>query len=199
MRFRSDGSKVSRRGAVLVEFAVIALVLYLLLAFTLELGRATYTVQVLTQAADASARELARVSLPPEMTFEQALKHPEVLKGVFNEEFLIIDLDQLGGKTLDEYFAGLPVLNQQLRPLMIFEPTSGKGRLRYPPGLTVPVVQEAAPGHFALDAGNPSSGRVSLRVNYPFQATTLNDSTRQPFRLVLSEQSGSYRREVFGP
>jgi hypothetical protein len=152
---------------------------------------------VLTQAADAGARELARVPLPPGMTFEQALKHDEVRKRVFNDEFLVIDLDQLGGKTLDQYFAGLPVLNQQLRPLMIFEPTSGKGRLRYPPGLTVPVVEEAAPGHFALSASEPSSGRVSLRVNYPFQATTLNDSSKQPFRRVLSEQSGSYRREVF--
>ena len=42
----------NRRGSVLVEFALIALLLYLILAATLEFGRALFGAQVLQQSTD---------------------------------------------------------------------------------------------------------------------------------------------------
>ena len=59
-----------RRGSVLVEFALIALVLYLILAATLEFGRALFGAQVLQQAADIAAREISRTPLPPTLDIE---------------------------------------------------------------------------------------------------------------------------------
>src|SRR3954471_10138442 len=60
-----------RRGSVLVEFALIALVLYLILAATLEFGRALFGAQIVQQAADILARELSRTPLPPVAALQQ--------------------------------------------------------------------------------------------------------------------------------
>ena len=55
-----EGRATGRRGSVLVEFALIAFVLYLILAATVEFGRALMAAQLLQQAADIAAREVAR-------------------------------------------------------------------------------------------------------------------------------------------
>src|SRR5580693_1602057 len=44
-----------RRGQALVEFALVALVLYLLIAFVLDFGRAIYGTQIIQGAADLAA------------------------------------------------------------------------------------------------------------------------------------------------
>src|SRR5262249_42719703 len=40
----------------------------------------------------------------------------------------------------------------------------------------VPVVEEVVPGAFVFNANDLTSGRVFLRLNYPFQAATLSGS-----------------------
>ena len=52
-----------RRGAVLVEFALIALTMYILIAAVIEFGRLMHGAQTLQAAADLAARELSRVPL----------------------------------------------------------------------------------------------------------------------------------------
>src|ERR1043166_3894614 len=90
-----------RRGAVLVEFALIALVLYLLLAVTIEMGRSLYSAQLVQQAADVAAREISRTPLPPDVSLERVLydrslpSNPRVLRDIYSEDYLVVDLGQL--------------------------------------------------------------------------------------------------------
>src|SRR5580704_13775317 len=81
-----------RRGSVLLEFSLVALMLVFLLAVTIDFGRAVHSAQVLQQAADAGARALAQMPLSATMTFEQALQDPTVRAQVYNDEFLRVQL-----------------------------------------------------------------------------------------------------------
>ena len=58
MNLKNGCSVRGRCGSVLVEFALIALILYLILAATIEFGRALMAAQLLQQAADIAAREV---------------------------------------------------------------------------------------------------------------------------------------------
>ncbi|MCL6503341.1 MAG: pilus assembly protein [Pirellulales bacterium] len=128
---------------MLVEFALVALVLYLVLAATLELGRLFYSAQVLQAAADVAARELARTPLPPTVSFEEALQWEDPpgsgirpARRVYDPHYLVLDLDTLGGRSsLMELVADLPVVNQQLFPLMVYSEYQGRRLLRYPGAL----------------------------------------------------------------
>jgi len=136
---RFDGR--GRRGAVLVEFALVSLVLYLLVAAGLEFGRATFSAQVIQDAARLGARELALTPLPAAMTLDDALARAEVRSRIYDPERLVIDLDTdvAAGQTLDEFFGALPLVNQALRPAMIYEEVEIGGAtrrlLRYPGAL----------------------------------------------------------------
>ncbi len=55
--------KNMRRGQALVEFAMVSLVVYLLLAATLTFGQLFYSGQTIQQAADVAAREISRTPL----------------------------------------------------------------------------------------------------------------------------------------
>lgn len=201
------------RGAVLVEFAFIALLMYLLMAVTIDFGRLFFSAQALQDAARSGARELSVIPLPPAMTFDAALQDPQVRARVFQPEHLVVDLDNLpnGATTLTEFFDGLPVLNKMLRPLMIFERVGDRRLLRYPGALLdapttpsgftvgipfvqardgngvetirwVPVLEEIrnpnfpteSPFSMATPAGMPERGLVSIRINFPYQASMLS-------------------------
>lgn len=129
-----------RRGAVLVEFALLALVLYLVLAGGVEMGRAVFSAQLLQDVARTAARELATTPLPATHTFEEALRDCRVRRKIYDERYLVIDLDQYPeGRVLDDYFAQMPIVNQMLRPLMVVELTTIRNQerriLRYPGAL----------------------------------------------------------------
>jgi hypothetical protein len=160
-----------RRGQVLVEFAVIALILYLLLAATLELGRATFGVQTVQAAADLAARELSRTPLSVTYTSligtgagdpTAALNDTLVRQRIFDERLLVIDLDNYpDGTDLGPVFATFPVVNQQLRTVMIFDQSAGRRLLRYPGALIKPGDESAVTA--PLPAGFTDTGyRVAV-------------------------------------
>ncbi len=157
-----------RRASVMVEFLLVASIMYILLAVVMELGRAIFIAQSLGQAASLFARELARTPLPPTIGFAEALDHPIVRDQLFDERLLVIDLDRLTSldQNLDDYFAELPLINQQLRTLMIFDQIRVGGQtrslLRYPGAIVSPeTIQEPV---LPTPRGGLDSG---LRIRIP--------------------------------
>lgn len=132
-----------RRGAALVEFALVSLVLYLLVAGGLEFGRLMFAANALQDVARLAARELSVAPLRADATFDYALNcRPADDAGcladlrlrVFNPACLVVDLgDPVVSADLDGYFAAMPLVNRALRPLLINEPD--RGLLRYPGAL----------------------------------------------------------------
>ena len=90
----------NRAGQSLVEFAVVSLVLYMLLAAILTFGHMLYVAQSLQGAADLAAREISRMaisiaieSLDDDGAGNSALDDENVRSGVYDDAYLVIDLD----------------------------------------------------------------------------------------------------------
>src|SRR6185503_11740547 len=90
------------RGAALVEFALVSLVLYLLLAGAIEFGRLMFDANALQDVARVAARELAVAPIRADATFDYALSCDPVsdtnclfdLRArVFGAGCLVVDLD----------------------------------------------------------------------------------------------------------
>ena len=181
-----------RRGQSLVEFALVALVMYLLLAAILTFGHALYVAQGLQQAADLAAREIARTPLPADDTFEAALANPLVKGAIYSEDYLVFDLDTLDAN--QSFFQDIvpewPLLNQQLATLMILD-TSIPGRrlLRYPGAL----LGSASPDTeftvgIPLVVDRDAAGIESIRW-VPVIEEIESDANPDPFR-ISSNQRG---------
>jgi hypothetical protein len=120
------------RGAALVEFALVSMVLYLLLAGTIEFGRLMFDANALQDVARVAARELALAPVRANATFDYALScdattDPDCLvdlkSRIFDPACLVVDLsDPAVAGDPDGYFAAMPVVNRALRTLMITEP-----------------------------------------------------------------------------
>ena len=157
---RSDIRLRNRAGQSLVEFALVALVLYMLLAAILTFGHMLYVAQGLQGAADLAAREISRTPLAADLTLDDpitsttpgALFSDDVRRRIFDEAFLVIDLQRfynsvqptLGREPniFEDAVPQMPVLNQQLVALMIVDRPdfNGDGNpdawlLRYPGAL----------------------------------------------------------------
>ena len=118
-------------GAALLEFALASLALYLVVAAMLSLGRWMAIVQSAQEAVRIAAREAALFPLPAEFTFEQALLDPSFRSAVYDPDQLVVDLgDNPPGPALEAVFAGMPVVNRALRPLMITSTVDVGGNLR---------------------------------------------------------------------
>ena len=95
------GGPRTRRGQSLVEFALVALVVYMLLAAILTFGHALYVAQGLQAAVEVGSREISRTPLPANITLDNpahdsepgALHHDDVRSRIFDEAFLVIDLN----------------------------------------------------------------------------------------------------------
>ncbi|MFN0243220.1 MAG: TadE/TadG family type IV pilus assembly protein [Planctomycetota bacterium] len=156
----------ARRGAVLVEFAFIALAFYLLFAGTFEVGRMVFTSQLLQNAARVGARELALVPLPASYTFERAIGvdvpldalTPADLVNVLNVRRSVYDPSLLAYEvtdptTLQTTLDGWPALNRMLVPLMIRETIAGRDWLHYPGVLISDTFN--SPGHDGVTVAVP--------------------------------------------
>lgn len=134
-----DGVGLSRRGGVMVEFALVCFALYLLLAAMIGLGQWMSAVQSAQDAARIAAREIALYPLPADFTFENALADPGFRQAVYDPDFLVVDLSaNPPGAALEAFFDGMPVVNRAMRPLMItssVDTGSGLRRLLHVPGL----------------------------------------------------------------
>jgi len=147
----------SRRGQALVEFAVVALMMYLLLAAILTFGHALYVAQGLQTAADLAAREISRTPLAADDSFEDVLAAGD-LDDIYNDDFLVFDLDTLGGQN---FFADIvptwPAVNQQLAMLMIVDRPDFNG------DGTVDRQFIRYPGALLEDASMPAGYTVGFR------------------------------------
>ncbi len=192
-----------RRGQSLVEFALVALVLYLLLAAILTFGHMIYCAQGLQQTADLLARELSRTPLPADVTLAEALEDEGVRQSIFDPRYLVLELSQPTGEgeitfqTFDgeKRLGDLPLVNQQLYPLMISDQIEGRRVVRYPglvidadEGYTVRIPVESGDGWVLRDVveeivdsqgagpfsiASPHRGVVALRILYPYQSATM--------------------------
>lgn len=148
---------------MLAEFAIVSLVVWILLAGSLELGRAFAAQHQLQNAARAAARALSLEAAAAQADFATALE------SLFDEGFLVIDeellrrcgvpgFDEPGhAQGLEQLFAERPLLNRLLRPLMIHELTEGRRQVRYPGALLL----RAPEGGFASCA---SGSRYTVAV-----------------------------------
>jgi hypothetical protein len=192
--------RAGSRGSVMVEFAIVCVLFYLMLAALLTFGRALMSAQVLQQTADVMARELSRTAVEPEATLDEALEDAGIKQELFDETKLRADItgwladDQ--GKTLVEYLQqdqGWPIINRLLIPLMIMDRQGAQTFLTYP-GIQldagdghyyvsvirsdgsiarVRVVEPAGtPDPFPLDAAR--GGLAAVRLNYPYQSGSLS-------------------------
>jgi len=129
------------RGAALVEFALVSLVLYLLLAATIDFGRLMFDANAVQDVARLAARELAVAPVRANATFDYALTCDpssdrinclvDLKARVFDPACLVVDLsDPAVALDIDGYFAAMPVVNRALRQLMITE-SSRPNLMRY--------------------------------------------------------------------
>ncbi|MCR9245723.1 MAG: pilus assembly protein [bacterium] len=137
----------AQRGAILVEFAVVALALYLLLGALLSFGTMIQAAQVAQDVARLAARELALTPLPAAITFEAALA--DTRDRIFDPNQLVVDLDAVSatGFELDQVFAAMPLVNRALRPVFVFDVIGTRRVLRFPGAVL------ASPEPTAFNAG----------------------------------------------
>lgn len=187
------------RGAVFLEFALVLLVLYLTLFGALELGRAIFGGQLVQDTARVAARELALMPLPPEITFEEALEDPRVKARIYDDDYLVIDLDAVGD--LDDFFAGLPLVNQMLRPLMIVDRLGGDDQngqtlLRYPGALlSDPESKTGFTVQIPRVVSRTDSGVESIHWIPVLEEVKAKDAAQGAFSILASE-GGNVARGV---
>ncbi len=134
------GLRRLERGAALVEFALVSLLLYLLVAGAVEFGRLMFDASAIQDVARLAARELAVAPIRADATFEYALSCDatadpgcliDLRARVFDPACLVVDLDDPAvSADPDGFFASMPVVNRALRPLMVSE-SSRPNLLRY--------------------------------------------------------------------
>lgn len=202
-RVRSEAPPCARRrGSILVEFALVSIAFYLILAGTLEVGRMITSAQIVQNAARLASRELALMPLPATMTFQQALACPSVRARIYDPTLLAVPTNGMPVNS-----TGWPIVNRTLLPLMVVSQVNGTEILHFPGAvvrnfageLTVKVPQVVSrgadgvetirwvdvleevrsegtdpnSGPFSLASSGPERGLVALRVNCPYQAATM--------------------------
>ena len=124
-----------RRGQALVEFAVVCLVVYLLLAAILTFGQLFYSGQTVQQAADVAAREISRTPLSATASLMDVLYsnvpgdysssgNNAVRTALFDPKFLLFDMTAgvPAGQSVLDVIQTWPIVNQMLYPAMIVQP-----------------------------------------------------------------------------
>ncbi len=193
-----------RRGQSLVEFALVSLVVYMLLAAILTFGHMLFVAQGTQQAADLLAREISRTPLPADDTFEDILEN-ESLNDIYQKKDLVLPFPS--GTTFEDLASSLPIVNQQLLPLMVVDELDGDRVLRYPGAVVdqngirtvmiplvtsrdaegveeiefVPVVEEIDSDAEPFRLSSTQRGIVALRINYPYQSASMSSFRSRQF------------------
>jgi len=181
-----------RKGQSLVEFALVSLVMYLLLAAILTFGHALYVAQQVQMSADFLAREVSRQPLSSNSTLRDALDQTDV----FDETLLDVEYSS----NLQADIENWPIVNKMLSVVMLRQIVNGQERFRIPgmverdvEGRTryqiakrldaqldnnddwIDVVEEIEDGIYQLQIvdGEVQGGIVALRINYPIQSPLL--------------------------
>ncbi|MCC9643205.1 pilus assembly protein [Rhodopirellula sp. JC740] len=120
------GCARDRSGQALIEFSLIALVLYLLVGGAITFGIWIHAAGQIQVAANVGARELSQTPLPIDCSFEEALRDPTVMRRIYDDRWLVIDLDELEQEIPNYNFfldvvPQMPLLNQQLATLYIMD------------------------------------------------------------------------------
>lgn len=143
------------RGAILIEFALVALVLYILAAAALSIGQAIFYGQTAQQAARTCARELAVEPLPAfvggtpgrSLTFDDVVYDPagvldpaireRIRRRIFDPDLLVVDTEAQvpSGQSIADFFADKPLVNRVLRTVMFFDRVEGRQVFRFPGAL----------------------------------------------------------------
>jgi TadE-like protein len=195
------------RGSVLVEFALISLVLYLILAATLEFGRALFGAQILQQAADTAAREISRTpGLPVVGTLtdwnnpsnQNAAFNTTVIKQtIYDEQYTVVHPIPSSGL---DYFNDKPILNRLLAPLMIRDTTQD---LLYYPGALVTDANMPSGFHVEIPIVSNAGGTEAIVKNVriveeilPNPSSDPTSSDNSPFSLVAPLLPASNRGVV---
>lgn len=236
MQHRCDNPAPRRRGSVLLEFALISLVFYILIAAVVTFGFILYAAQGTQQAAEVAAREISQTPLPADTTLEDVLYgnaygptgNPQLLQvrqRVFDQHYLVLNVDNYHGfGSLQELIAALPIVNQQLVPLMITDRIENTTVLRYPGAVfrdddssddpsdpvptgylvTIPLVTDR----------DPNTGIETIEWVRPIEEIRASGSTTSPFQItspqrgivalrinypVQSSMMTSYRANPAGP
>ncbi len=139
---RTLRAKRARRGQALVEFAVVALVIYMLLAAILTFGQLLYSAQAVQQVTDSAAREISRTPLSPTADLMDVLYSDQpsdymtssgtstVRTALFNPALLQYQVSP--GEDFLNTVRTWPVINQMLYPLMVpANPTEIGGAATY--------------------------------------------------------------------
>ncbi len=174
----------TRRGQSLVEFALVALVVYVLFAAIIEFGRLFFGAQTVQSVADFAARELSRAPISATGPNPANLNTPLLLNyylstgdqsdqsvqyvrtNIYSEDYLAIDLTDWmlnpvnSGQTLIGYIDTLPLppVNKLLLPLMFVTSTTGSGNA----GQTMPLLRY--PGALVTSSTAPSGYTVKVPV-----------------------------------
>lgn len=183
----------SRAGQSLVEFAVVALVLYMLLAAIVTFGHSLYVAQGLQSAADLAAREISRTPLPAVANFEDVLANGS-LDEIYSENFLVFDLDTLpeGGSFFTDVIPSWPIVNQQLAMMMIVDRpdldgdgTPDRNLIRYPGALLESQSPDSLTGltvGIPLVTSRSAAGVETIRW-VPVIEEIENDNNPNPFNI----------------
>ena len=161
-----------QRGAALVEFALVSLVLYLILAGVVEFGRVMFDANALNEVARVAARELSVAPVRADATFDYALScNPDDDAGcfvnlrqrIFDPACLVVDLsDPAIEPDPDGYFAAMPVVNRSLRQLLIADPAQ-PNILRYPGA----VIEDGTGAACSAVGPNGQAAATGLTVAIP--------------------------------
>jgi hypothetical protein len=191
-------------GSVLVEFALVSLVLYLILAATLDFGRLFLVSNVAQNAARSAAVLLSGTPAAQDATvtsFGELLDDPTVKSTIYDPGLLVID----PGTDPED----LPVVNQILfRTAMISDVINGANVVRYPgavfsdpaatSGYRVLIPQITGRDEAGIETitwvdvleeiqqtGQPPPFTqdpriIAVRINYPYQAAMLSGFRPNP-------------------
>lgn len=147
-----------RKGQSLLEMAFLIPLIVILIGATISMGFFFYQANVLQQAVDTTAQEIARFpfaatgqlglgDLGADFTDTNLLMNQEAFKAqIYDERFLIIpDADWEAAPyngSFRDYVAQLPLLNRLLTQVMVRDETDAGGVTRYPGAIVANTITD---------------------------------------------------------